>query len=193
MEIKERKKEIRKIIRELKKSYSQEEKERISIIIQKKLLDNGLVKKAGTIFLYYALPDEVNTSLLLQKLSNRRGGEKRIILPVVNGDILELKEYIPEEMASGYQSIQEPSGEKTINPEEIDLAIVPGVAFDAKCNRMGRGKGFYDKLLPYLECPTIGLGFGFQIIDEIPCEPFDKPLDFVITEKEDYCSPLKMV
>lgn len=189
MEIKEIKKEIRKQIRELKKSIPQQVRERASISIQEKLLENDLIKDASTIFLYYALPDEVDTVLLLKKLSNRRGGEKRIILPVVEGDILVLKEYIPEETVSGYQKIQEPSGNVIIDPAEIDLAIIPGVAFDTRCNRMGRGKGFYDKLLPYLHCPTIGLGFDFQIIESVPCESFDKPLDYVITESAIYCSP----
>ncbi len=193
MEIKEIKKELRKKIREIKKTVPQEMRDRFSVAIQEKLLQNDLVKQASTIFLYYALPDEVNTDLLLEKLSNRRGGNKRIILPVVDSDILVLKEYIPEEISTGYQNIQEPSGKGTVSPLEINLAIVPGMAFDANCNRMGRGKGFYDKLLPFLECPAIGLGFSFQIVDEIPCETFDKPLDYVITEDATYCSPRKTI
>jgi 5-formyltetrahydrofolate cyclo-ligase len=47
---------------------------------------------------------------------------------------------------------------------------------------MGRGKGFYDKLLPYIKCTTVGLAFDFQMVERIPCEEFDKPLDMVITE-----------
>ena len=189
MEIKELKKGIRKKIKELKTSIPQQVRESSSIAIQEKVLENDLVKEASTIFLYYALPDEVDTVLLLEKLSNRRGGKKKIILPVVEGDILILKEYIPEETVSGYQKIQEPTGNVIINPADIDLAIIPGVAFDRQCNRMGRGKGFYDKLLPYLHCPTIGLGFDFQIIEAVPCEAFDKPLDYVMTESTVYCSP----
>ena len=89
-------------------------------------------------------------------------------------------------MECGYRNISEPTGSVKTDPSEIELAIIPGVAFDKCCNRMGRGKGFYDRLIPYLKCPTIGLGFGFQMVDSIPCEEFDKPLDMVVTEIDTY-------
>lgn len=182
MDIKEQKKEIRKAVRALKNSTPQEERDSSSLAIQKTLLSMGALEKPGTILLYHALPDEVNTELLLSTLSNHRGGNKRIILPVVEGEYLILKEYVPQEMECGYRNISEPTGSVQTDPSEIELAIIPGVAFDKCCNRMGRGKGFYDRLIPYLKCPTIGLGFGFQMVDSIPCEEFDKPLDMVVTE-----------
>ncbi len=186
MEIKEQKKEIRKAIRELKKAFSQNERDLLSVAVADNLLSLPEISGAKTILLYYSLPDEVNTEFLIEKLSNHRAGDKRLILPVVDGDFLLLKEYIPEEMVKGYQNISEPAGIECVSPAEMDLAIIPGVAFDSKCNRMGRGKGFYDRLLPYLNCKKIGLGFDFQIVDSIPCEDFDKPLDMVITEKKIY-------
>ncbi len=192
MDIHSLKKELRKRIRNLKNSISMEERKELSHIIQNKILQLEEVAKAKTILLYHSLPDEVDTSLLLESLSNRMEGEKRVVLPVVSGEILLLKEYVPDKMNLGYQSIMEPEGE-VILPEKIDLAIVPGVAFDADCNRMGRGKGFYDKLLPSLKCCKIGLGFGFQIVGNIPCEPFDQPLDMVVTDNKVYKSPLRLV
>jgi len=192
MDIHSLKKELRKRIRNLKNSISMEERKELSHIIQNKILQLEEVAKAKTILLYHSLPDEVDTSLLLESLSNRMEGEKRVVLPVVSGEILLLKEYVPDKMNLGYQSIMEPEGE-VILPEKIDLAIVPGVAFDADCNRMGRGKGFYDKLLPSLKCCKIGLGFGFQIVGNIPCEHFDQPLDMVVTDNKVYKSPLRLV
>ena len=186
MYIKELKKEIRKAVRALKNSTPQEERDARSLEIQKTLISMGIFEKPQTILLYHALPDEVNTELLLSTLSNRREGDKRIILPVVEGEYLILKEYIPEEMSSGYRNISEPTGNLQIDPSEIELAIIPGVAFDSECNRMGRGKGFYDRLIPYLNCTKIGLGFNFQIVEKIPCEEFDKPLDMIVTETERY-------
>ena len=186
MDIKEQKKEIRKTVRVLKNSTPQEERDARSLAIQETLLSMGVFEKPGTILLYHALPDEVNTELLLSTLSNRRGGKKRIILPVVEGEYLILKEYIPEEMSSGYRNISEPTGNLQIDPSEIEFAVIPGIAFDSACNRMGRGKGFYDRLLPYLKCMTAGLGFSFQIVENIPCEEFDIPLDMVITETDTY-------
>lgn len=183
METKELKRAIRKQIKERKASVPIEERMRRSMSVQEQLLFSGILDSAETILLYHALPDEVNTDLLLEKLSNRRRGSKRVILPVVEGEYLLLKEYIPDKMEPGYRDIQEPSGDECVDPSEIDIAIIPGVAFDRNCNRLGRGKGYYDRLIPYLECKKIGLSFDFQIVDEVPCEEFDKPLDMVITEK----------
>ena len=186
MDIREQKKEIRKAVRALKNSTPQEERDAKSLAIEEKILSMGIFEQPGTILLYHALPDEVNTDLLLATLSNRREGNKRIILPVVEGEYLILKEYIPEEMSTGYRNISEPTGILQIDPTEIELAVIPGMAFDCSCNRMGRGKGFYDRLIPYLNCTKIGLGFNFQMVEKIPCEEFDQPLDMVVTEFEIY-------
>lgn len=181
MDIKERKKEIRRGIKEIKRSLGAEILIEKSLEIEKRLESMEQFAKADTILLYYSLPDEVNTEYLLERYSNRVGGSKRIILPVVEGDYLILKEYIPTEVSEGYQSILEPTGGEVISPADIDFAVIPGVAFDSSCNRMGRGKGFYDRLLPHLNCECAGLGFDFQIVEQVPCEIFDKPLNYVVT------------
>ena len=72
----------------------------------------------------------------------------------------------------------------TVDESEIDLIIVPGVAFDRQLNRMGRGKGYYDRLLSTLQAPKIGICFDFQLQDTVPTESFDKKMDMIITEKE---------
>lgn len=190
MDLKEQKKEIRKAIRGLKKEIGAAALLEKSLAVQHNLFKWVDFTPYNTILLYYALPDEVNTSILLNSLSNRLEGSKRIILPVVSGDILILKEFVPSEVANGYMNILEPQEGECIDPSEIEIAVIPGVAFDSKCNRMGRGKGFYDKLLPYMNCKTIGLGFDFQMVENIPCEEFDKPLDMVVTESRCYNSPL---
>lgn len=186
MDTKELKKIIRREIKERKVAVSIEDRQQLSAKIQERLLEMEEVAQAGTILLYHSLPDEVDTGILLSRLSNRRGGSKRVILPAVEGEYLLLKEYIPNEMAAGYRDIAEPTGEVCIDPSEIDLAIIPGVAFDSSCNRLGRGKGFYDRLIPYLSCKKIGLGFDFQIVDNIPCEEFDRPLDMVLTQTRQF-------
>ncbi len=190
MDLKEQKKEIRKAIRGLKKEFGEAALLEKSLAVQQNLLQQVDFSSYHTILLYHALPDEVNTSILLEKFSNRLGGDKKIILPVVNGDILILKEFVPSEVATGYMNIMEPQEGECIDPSSIEIAVIPGVAFDPRCNRMGRGKGFYDKLLPYMNCKTIGLGFDFQIVDTIPCEEFDKPLHMVVSESSCYSSPL---
>ena len=190
MDLKEQKKEIRREIRTRKGLLSAEERISLSQAIGEKVLAMEEVSKAGTILLYASLPDEVDTEFLLRRLSSRREGGKKILLPVVEGDNLILKEYVPGNMEKGYCNIEEPQGNECASPSEVDLAIVPGVAFDAECNRLGRGKGFYDRLIPNLKCRMIGLGFNFQIVPSIPCEEFDRPLDVVVTECTVYQSPL---
>ena len=66
--------------------------------------------------------------------------------------------------------------------QEIELIIVPGVAFDRSRNRLGRGKGFYDRILTQLEIPKIGICFDFQLKEHIPTEAFDEKMDVILTE-----------
>lgn len=192
MDIKGIKKAIRKEIKARKESAGPEKMTSLSLAIQEQVLSLEELSKSKTILLYHSLPDEVGTSLLLEKLSSRASGDKRVVLPVVEGEYLLLKEYLPNNMEKGYRDIYEPAGEDCIDPSEIDLAIIPGVAFDCNCNRLGRGKGYYDRLIPFLNCRKIGLSFDFQITEGIPCEEFDMPLDMVITETAIYRSPEKL-
>lgn len=78
--------------------------------------------------------------------------------------------------------IEEPEGEAFTRYEEIDFSIIPGVSFDSKGNRLGRGKGYYDKLLPLLNSYNVGICYGFQVSELIPTEAFDRPMDEVWTE-----------
>lgn len=135
--------------------------------------------KAHTVLAFWSMPCEVPTEEFILKWSLR----KRIVLPLVVGDSLVLKEFSGKEhLVSGYKGILEPSSDAlTVAPEEIDFAIIPGVAFDVSRNRMGRGKGFYDRTLPLLKCFTAGIGYDCQLLESIPVDEWDVPLDAVIT------------
>lgn len=183
IDIKETKKAIRREISQIKKTVPTQLKQDLSDIILAKTEELPEFKNADTILLYYALADEVQTEMFLKKWIK---SGKRLVLPVVEGENLILKEYHPNMIEQGYQSILEPAGTSVIDPACIELAIVPGVAFDACCNRLGRGKGFYDRLLPHIHCKVIGLGYHFQMVDKIPVESFDRPLDMVITDTAQY-------
>lgn len=126
------------------------------------------------------MEDEVQTHSFIEKWAAR----KTILLPVVKGDVLKLRLYHPSgEMNEGAFGIKEPAGEAFTDYDKIDLAVIPGVAFDKSGCRLGRGKGYYDKLLPQLKAYTIGVCFPFQLLNEgvIPMEDFDTPIKEVIT------------
>ena len=175
------KKEIRSLIRERKKLYSNEVLAELSDQLFEKLEKYEKFLNADNILLYYSLPDEVFTHKFIEKWF----GKKKIILPVVIGNDLELREYSGKDcLKKGCFNIEEPQGKLWENTGTIDLAIIPGMSFDYNGNRLGRGKGFYDRLLSELSVYKIGICFGFQIWNEgIPAEEFDMIMDEVWTEK----------
>lgn len=101
------------------------------------------------------------------------------------GNDLELRRYTgPADLTVGAFGIEEPTGEPFTHYDEIDLAVIPGVAFDAKGHRLGRGRGYYDRLLPRLTAARkLGICFPFQLVDEVPAEPLDIDMDEVITSR----------
>ena len=155
---------------------------------------------ARTVLLYASLPDEVPTETILQRWSQPlpalerescqftldnagRVWPKTLVLPLVEGESLCLKAYDSSALRSGYQGILEPLPFcPDIAPETIDLAIIPGRAFTLDGWRLGRGKGFYDRLLPTLaHARKIGVAYPYQILESLPTDPWDAPLDAVYT------------
>ncbi len=135
-------------------------------------------QNAATVLLYHPLPDEVDTRILIDDAYNNG---KKVILPVVAGSDLQLRIYSPGAMTQGAFGIQEPTGELFTDYGEISLAIIPGMGFDARCHRLGRGKGYYDRLLPRLKnARKVGICFDFQYLEDIPCEPHDVIMDSVV-------------
>lgn len=154
--------------------------------ILERLEQTDLFRGASRIALYHALPGEVQTAGFIEKWHT----QKTLYLPVVEGNDLRLLPYRGDEhLKAGSFGILEPieaetSADTPISYPALDLIIVPGVAFDRHNNRLGRGKGFYDRLLSELHIPKIGICFDFQLFDAIPAEPFDKKMNLIISEKE---------
>ena len=171
---------LRKLVREKKKSYSLQEKIALSVPIMHRveLLDDFVAAK--TVLLYWSMDDEVHT----HDFVNRWYDKKCLLLPCVDGNDLLLRRFTgPESMCPGPQfGIPEPVGEVFEDLHSVDVIVVPGVAFDRNRNRMGRGRGFYDRLLKSTpNAKKIGVAFDFQMFDNIPVEPFDVPMDIVVT------------
>ena len=170
---------IRNNISAIKKTLSKEKIADMSGKICNHLLQTSFFRKANCIALYNAMNDEVQTSGIIEKWHNR----KRIVLPVISGENIQFCEYTGKDnMVKNAFNIHEPISTKVIPTEEIDLFIVPGVAFDHKRNRLGRGKGYYDKYMAGINIPMIGICFDFQLIKSIPAEEHDIKMDMIITE-----------
>lgn len=133
---------------------------------------------ASRILMYHSLPDELSTLEFIDKWSDR----KQFYLPRVNGVNLELLPYDRTRLSLGSFHIEEPEGDDIAPVESMELIVVPGVAFDRRGNRVGRGKGFYDRLLAETRVTTVGVGYDFQLFDSVPAEEHDAPLDVIITE-----------
>ncbi len=134
---------------------------------------------AENILMYHSLPDELSTIKFLRKWHDR----KRFFLPRVNGVNLDILPYEESRLELGSFHIEEPTGDNVADVADIELMIIPAVAFDRKGNRLGRGKGFYDRLLSTSKATKIGVGYEFQLFDSIPSEPHDVAMDMVITQK----------
>lgn len=170
--------ELRRTMRTLKRQYSKTQLAEMSLEIVEKLLAHPQVRDSRTILLYSPLPDEVDISPMFGVLKG-----KRVLLPKVTGDTsMELCLYTGANcLSAGAFGIMEPAGETFSDYQSIDLAIVPGMAFDSKCHRLGRGKGYYDRLLaqlPYIY--KIGVCFSFQVVEAIPTDATDIPMNEVV-------------
>lgn len=146
-------------------------------------------QQAQHILCYWSLPDELPTHTTVQRWLE---AGKSIYLPRVVGDDLEIVPYHgPQSLDDNNKfHIGEPVGD-AVKASCLELIIVPAVALDSKRNRLGRGKGFYDRLLSTTSCPTIGVVCDFQLVDEVPVEPHDRPLDCVVTSDTVVCDPDK--
>ena len=184
MEIKQEKKELRKKIKAIKNTYSLERKKTYSYPIFERLERTKVFKHAKCILMYWSMDDEVFTHDFIDKWHK----DKIILLPCVVCDDLVLRRYEGIfSMVKGEQfGILEPKGEIYDDYSVIDLMIIPGVAFDSQKNRMGRGRGFYDRLLKSCKCEKIGICFDFQLVKKVPTEEFDIKMDKVIATSATY-------
>lgn len=173
------KSEIRRKIKAMRSMLLEAEKISAADEVFEQLEKTAAFLLADRILMYHSLPDELSTHRFLDKWH----GRKNFYLPRVNGVNLEILPYDESRLELGAFHIEEPTGNNTVPAEEIELVIVPAVAYDRAGNRLGRGKGFYDRLLASTKATKVGVGYEFQIVDEIPAEPHDVKMDMVITQK----------
>ncbi len=171
---------------------AQENKDELSREIVARCMALPEYQQAKTVLFYLDVRSEVRTR---NDLANALASGKKIVVPYcVDGELELFHLEDPEELAVGMYRILEPKTElrtvdsKRVEVKEIDLIIVPGVAFDRHGGRTGHGKGYYDKLLEHArpDTPLVALSFECQLFDEIPMQNHDVFMDKVITEKAVY-------
>lgn len=182
MTIQAKKNKVRQDIVSLKKKYTPQDLQSMSDEVFSVLEITGNFQSAKNIFIYNSMADEVSTLSFI----NRWMHEKKFYLPVVEGTELVFRAYDEkQEYSVSKLGVYEPLGDDFTDYGMIDLIIVPGVAFDRKMNRLGRGKGFYDRFLPKLPKATkVGVCFDFQLLTTIPTEKDDIKMDMLVSENE---------
>jgi 5-formyltetrahydrofolate cyclo-ligase len=175
-------------ILEKRNSLTKEEIKEKSDLIKSNLYSLQEFKEAKNILFYVSFNSEVGTQTVIKELLKNKGG--KIIVPYVakNDPILQLSELGDfNELEPRTFNILEPKQSyiKEFNPEKLDLIIIPGVVFDLKGQRIGYGYGYYDRFLKTLRKKTkkIGLAYELQIVEKIPEERHDIPVDVVVSEE----------
>lgn len=185
MEICQDKRALRKLMLEKLRNQKEAEILKKSLKIKERLFRLKVFKEAKTIMFYLALKSEVQTKLMIEgaiKLG------KRVVVPACD---VRRKKIIPclitsleaKNFKKGAHCIKEPACREPIDKSDIDLFVIPGLAFDTKGNRLGRGLGYYDRFLSALSEKTvrIGLAFKFQVVKSLPfCLPYDIRVDKIL-------------
>lgn len=176
--------QLRKDIAVKRRSLDSDWIETASVEVVKHLQMMDVFQSSNTVALYMAISGEVKLTTLFP-ICWALG--KRTFVPVFNADLIcyEMTETTAEtRYRIGNHGIQEPVSPSPVPVSGIDLVIVPGVAFDPSGNRLGRGGGYYDRLLNGFTGFAAAVAFDFQILPHVPSDIYDIPVDYVVTEKK---------
>ena len=180
-----RKKQLRTDLKRRLAEMSADEIDRQSRIACEHLTQTDGFRKAATVMLFLSMPQEIDTAVAIE--SAWKSG-KRVVVPridrhprrMVAVEIHRL-DHTPDPAISG---LRNPTEGTEVPSGQIDLIVAPGLAYDRRGNRLGRGGGYYDRYLadPELKAVVVGFGFAFQVLDEVPTDPRDRPVDAIVTE-----------
>ena len=173
---------IRKQFLDCRKQLDLSAHSRASQQIQQQLIASECFVRAKTLALYSPINNEVATE---QIFSAAKKLDKQIYYPRVAGNEFSFfKVGTLDELLQGAFGVAEPVSAEKISVTDLDLVVVPGVAFDLRGHRLGYGRGFYDRQLVGKPAKTasVGLCFDFQLCDSLPVEAHDQVLDFIATE-----------
>ncbi|MFZ0241781.1 MAG: 5-formyltetrahydrofolate cyclo-ligase [Desulfobacterales bacterium] len=157
-------------------------------MIESRLFDFANFLEAKIVLMYIENQNEVKSAGLIRRAVDHN---KIVVLPLVKTDTKKFKLFkiddFEKDMKTGANNMLQPDPEKcrTVPIDCIDIALIPGVAFDEKGGRIGSGDGYYDRLIPHLPATTrkVALALDDQIIAQVPFESHDKHVDIIITDK----------
>ena len=182
-QLKKAKAGIRRAVLAERDALAPEDREILGRRITERVLGLPEVASASTAMLFSSFGSEVSTATLIERL---HGAGVGVVLPRI-----EARELVPIRYAPGDPTrraafgIEEPSGGEPVPFDQLDLVVVPGVAFDRRCGRIGYGGGFYDRALRLVGAPAVAIAFSLQVLGtELPRGPFDRRVDAIVTDGE---------
>lgn len=154
-----------------------------SQLIAKLFLESNIYKNCGQLMSYMSLGNEVDVTEISKQACQDK---KKLAVPITNDKTCEIAAcYVNPgtEFKIGAFSVMEPKTKELADIADIDVVLVPGIAFDRSGVRIGFGKGCYDRFLKNAEAVKVGVCYEFQVCDMLDCQVHDIKMDFLITEK----------
>jgi len=184
-ELKREKRRIRGEVLARRDALAPDDRERAGRAIRERVLEMPEVAGASTALAFWSFGSEVATEPLIVRLVDRG---VRVALPRIVDRELEARRYVPgDPVVLASFGAAEPAEGDVVAPDELDVVLTPGVAFDRRGRRIGYGGGFYDRFLPRTrsDATRVGLAFAAQLVEEpLPAGAFDLPIDALATEDE---------
>ena len=176
--------ELRTMVKSRLCSLGQDQRQESGRQIIARLLAHPWLRDSQTIFAFYGVGTEIQTAPLLRHLLRL---DKRVLLPcVLGGGQMEAVALLSlETLTEGVRGIPEPSEGAAVPKGEIDLILVPNLCCDRRGYRLGQGGGYYDRYLADYNGKTIALCRGVTLFDSLPVQSFDRPVQRIITEREE--------
>ena len=177
--------EIRSEVRKKRKAVSGIQVAEMSLRICEKIVALPEYIRAKRVLCYAAMPDEVQTKGILWAIAH---SGRELYLPVVRkgGGMDAVRVTEDTVMKPDPMGVEAPVSDDILPPEALDLVLVPGIAFDRAGNRLGFGKGYFDRFLTRCRCPMVGLAYELQLVDAIQATPHDVPMSKIVTESAVY-------
>jgi len=182
--LKQDKRALRRVVLADRDALPDAERAARSEAISDRLLGLDEATGAGAVLAFWSFGSEVDTTPLIDRLRSR--GTTVALPRTRDGDIVPIVWTPGSSMTETSFGPREPADGRVLEARELDLIVVPGVAFDRSCRRVGYGGGFYDRLLARTRegAAAIAIAFGVQVVDEVPSGPLDRTVDAIVTEDD---------